>query len=310
MSDPSTPPHQAALADAALEDLMLRGQGNIVGFGKKHPNRTWIEVWETDQQFVLWCLEKLHDGNLSRWGSAKLGHLTSFVTWVKRMGVAEHKAGKTDRPIICRRHEVAMSGPLTAHRETILPQNRGRLFFACPHKCQGCRNNNQCLGGDCCGQDQEGFLWADGSERGSAVSMERKRRYDEEHSQEPTEPAEPPPTIERPWKRSRVTVAAAENEDKDEAVKEKETAEEEPVPEEEKEQQEQEQEQEQEQDEEEDEDREPKAPCPECGVLEPAWYLGSHGGWCLECNINVPHVKYTRFMRSQRWRAANGVPLL
>jgi hypothetical protein len=252
---------------------MLRGQGNIIGFGNKHPNRTWIEVWETDQQFVLWCLEKLHDGNLSRWGSAKLGHLTSFVTWVKRMGVAEHKAGK-DRPV-CRRHEVAMSGPLTAHRETILPQNQGRLFFACPHKCQGCRNNNLCLGGDCCGQDQEGFLWADGSERGSAVSMERKRRYDEKHSQEPTEP---PPTMERPTKRSRVTVAAAEKEDKDEAVKEKEAAEEEPVPEEEKEQQEQ--------DGDENEDGEPKAPCPECGVLKSASYLGCHGGWRMECNIN------------------------
>ena len=183
----NNPPQQPS-SEEKLDDLQMRGEGNLLGFGK-HWDKTWSYVWFNDQKWVSWAFgkEAAVTAGQEKWPftSGTWHKLVSFAAWAKRMGLAEARElpstpGKPARPI-CPDHGCAMTGPHTANKNA-LAQNKGKQFFSCPNKCAACRDWTKgptaanCTGGVCCGK--KGFLWADGSEADSEVSHRRKAAYD------------------------------------------------------------------------------------------------------------------------------------
>ena len=186
----NNPPQQPS-SEEKLDDLQMRGEGNLLGFGK-HWDKTWSYVWFNDQKWVSWAFgkEAAVTAGQEKWHftSGSWHKLVSFAAWAKRMGLAEARElpstpGKPARPI-CSDHECAMTGPHTANKNA-LAQNKGLGFFSCPKRCAACRQwargptEEKCAaltGGECCGK--KGFLWANGSEADSEVSHRRKAAYD------------------------------------------------------------------------------------------------------------------------------------
>ena len=49
----NNPPQQPS-SQEKLDDLQMRGEGNLLGFGK-HWDKTWSYVWFNDQKWVSWA---------------------------------------------------------------------------------------------------------------------------------------------------------------------------------------------------------------------------------------------------------------
>ena len=49
----NNPPQQPS-SQEKLDDLQMRGEGNLLGFGK-HREKTWSYVWFNDQKWVSWA---------------------------------------------------------------------------------------------------------------------------------------------------------------------------------------------------------------------------------------------------------------